>query len=98
MCVVPFIQPRHNSPIGTFYDEWLAFAFGLTAISILALQSTRQRTRVPALSFCMALFALVLFLRALGVEAAYAQSALIWALYALFAAAVVMLGSVLATQ
>src|SRR4051812_38738026 len=45
MCLVPFIQPRHSSPIGTFYDEWLAFAFGLTAITIVCLQVTKERPR-----------------------------------------------------
>jgi O-antigen ligase len=98
MCLVPFLQPRHFSPIRSFYDEWLAFALGLAAAGLISVTRGSEQRRVPVLSIFLALFALMLFLRAFGVQAAYPQSALLWGLYALFAAFIVFLGYDLATQ
>lgn len=95
MCVIPFLQPRHSSPIGVFYDEWLAFAFGLAAIALAAAQK-RRALSVPALAVFLGLFALVLSARALFAPSAYPQSAFMWGLYAFFAACVVILGRDLA--
>src|SRR5476649_1033601 len=92
MCLIPFLQPRHMPPIGTFYDEWLAFAFGLTAIALAAWTRRIAATQVPALAVCLALFALTLFARALSGLPGYPQSSLLWGIYVLFAALVVMLG------
>ena len=98
MCLIPFLQPRHMPPIGTFYDEWLAFAFGLAAIALAACTRRNAATQVPALAVCLVLFALALCARALSGLPGYPQSSLLWGIYALFAALVVTLGHDFATQ
>lgn len=97
MCVIPFLQPRHFSPIRTFYDEWLAFAFGLAAIGLASIGRRFDAPRVPALSLWLALFALILFFRGFGSFAAYPQLPFLWASYVLFAALMVVLGFDLVT-
>ncbi len=97
MCVIPFLQPRHFSPIRTFYDEWLAFAFGLAAIGLAMIGRRSEAPRIPALSWCLTLFALILFVRGFGNIAAYPQLPFLWSCYALFAALLVVLGLDLAT-
>ena len=98
MCVIPFLQPRHMPPIGTFYDEWLAFALGLAAIGFAAGDRRNSATHVPVLAWCLVLFSLFLFVRALGAWQGYFQSPLLWSLYVIFAAALVILGHALATR
>lgn len=98
MCLIPFLQPRHMPPIGTFYDEWLAIALGLAAIALTAGARRNTLTHVPALVVCLALFALALFARALSGLPGYPQSSLLWGIYVLFAALVVMLGRDFAVQ
>ena len=98
MCLIPFLQPRHFPPLRTFYDEWLAFALGLAAMGLTAVARRNTAARIPALSVWLGLFALTLVVRAFGGHAAYPQSPLLWALYALFAALLVILGHGLATQ
>ena len=92
MCLIPFLQPRHFLPIRTFYDEWLAFAFGLAALGLSVLSRKGTATRVPTLSLYLGLFSLTLALYALLRSSAYPQTALLWALYVLFAALLVILG------
>lgn len=92
MCVIPFLQPRHMPPIRTFYDEWLAFAFGVAAIGLAALARRNTAAQMPVLSIWLGLLALTLVARGLGGNAAYPQLPFLWALYALFAAFLVLLG------
>ena len=74
MCLIPFLQPRHMPPIRAFYDEWLAFAFGLAAIAFAAGAGRRAATQIPALAVSLALFALYLFARAIVGQPVYPQS------------------------
>jgi O-antigen ligase len=96
MCLVPFIQPRHLSPIRAFYDEWLALALGLAAVACVSLSRKNTSGVAPAVSACLALFGVTLLLRAVFAQAAYPQSAFLWGIYALFASIVVILGHELA--
>lgn len=93
MCLVPFLQPRHMPPIRAFYDEWLAFAFGLAAIALTACTRRKQVTKVPALAVCLVLFAVTLLARAMSGLPGYPQSSLLWCIYALFAALIVLVGN-----
>ncbi len=98
MCVVPFLQPRHFSPIRTFYDEWLAFAFGLTALLLAMVVRQSGTQKVPVLSVWLTSFALVLVTRGFWESAAYPQLPFLWAAYVLFAAFLIVLGHDLATH
>lgn len=40
MCLIPFLSPHHLPPIATFYNEWLAALFGLTAAIIFLRKSS----------------------------------------------------------
>ena len=92
MLLLPFLQPRHLPPLGAFYEEWLAFALGLAAMAFAAAAPRRGTIGVPAPALLLALFALMLFARALSQQSAYPQLPLVWGLYAVFAAAVLVLG------
>jgi O-antigen ligase len=98
MCVIPFLQPRHMPPIGTFYDEWLAFAFGVAAMALTACARRNSATRMPTLILYLVFFSLALFARAICELSGYAQSSLLWGIYVLFAALLVALGSDFAAQ
>lgn len=98
MCVLPFVQPRHFPPLPAFYDEWLACALGLAAVMLAALSRAFALRRVPTLTVSLVLFALTLFARAMVGSPAYPQSALLWGLYAAFAALIVLLGHQLTTE
>ena len=98
MCVVPFLLPRHMPPLRTFYDEWLAIALGLAALGLCGAARRTADLRVPGLAAWLGAFALFLVARAFGADTAYAQSSLLWALYALFAALMICLGRELASR
>jgi O-antigen ligase len=92
MCVIPFLQPRHFPPIRTFYDEWIAFALGAGAIGMAAFARRSQVARIPGLALWLGAFAIFLSARAFSGLATYPQGPLLWAIYAIFAALLVMLG------
>lgn len=96
--MIPFLQPRHMPPIATFYDEWLAFALGLAAIGFVACNRRNSAMHVPVLAWCLVLFCLSLFIRTLGEPQGYFQSSLLWGLYVMFAAVLIILGHDLATR
>ena len=91
-CVVPFLQPTHFLPIRTFYDEWLALAFGLAAVGLAAAKRRRAAVRIPALALLLIVYALFMAGWACSGHAAYAQLPILWLLYSLFAALLVVLG------
>lgn len=98
MCVIPFLQPRHFPPLRTFYDEWFAFALGLAAIGFAAAARHSKETCFPPLALWLGAYALFLAGLALGGQSAYPQGPLLWALYALFGALIVVLGYDLAAH
>ncbi len=65
MCLIPFVQPRHMPPIGAFYDEWLAFAFGVAAIGLAAACKSAPM-RLPAAAIFLARFCHAVLVRANG--------------------------------
>jgi O-antigen ligase len=98
MCVIPFLQPRHFPPIRSFYDEWLAFALGLGAAIFSALARRNALSRIPVLGVWLGAFALAVGVRTLVAPPAYFQSSVLWAIYALFAALMALLGHDLANH
>lgn len=97
MCSLPFLQPRHLPPIRPFYDEWLAFALGLAAIGVASAGKSRL-VQVPIMAVFLVLFALFVLAHAVFGNPAYAQSSFLWAIYAVFAALLVVLGHELASH
>ena len=97
MCLIPFLQPRHLPPIRPFYDEWLAFALGLAATGMTGAGKSSS-ARAPMVAVCLVLFALFVLARAAIENPVYAQSSFLWAIYAVFAAFLVVLGHDLASH
>ena len=98
MVSVPFLWPYHYFPFPSFYAEWLAFAIGLAALAAMGLTPSRHAVPVPGM--CLGLFAftaLLVLQVALG-QVAYPLRSATGALYAMWAALIVMLGAWLKSE
>jgi len=94
MCLLPFLIPYHQQPVLSFYPEWLAVALGVAAAAtVLASRGFAPLVALPAPALWIAGFGVFLVLRAAFGEQAYPQSAVLAALYALYAALMVQLGA-----
>jgi len=94
MCLLPFLIPYHQQPVLSFYPEWLAVALGIAAAAtVLASRGFAPPAALPAPALWIAGFSVFLVLRAAFGEQAYPQSAVLAALYALYAALMVQLGA-----
>ena len=96
MWVLPFLQPRHFYPLSIFYSEWLAFALGLAALSLL-LSKRHDWKNLELPGFVLVPFilcAVFLVQWALG-KIVYPEQALLALLYLLWAAFLILLGNIL---
>lgn len=92
---LPFLQPRHYFPMPMFESEWLAFALGLVALSLLVTKQAWPDGRLPAVALApLGLAALVLLQAALG-HVPYAAQAFTATLYLVWAALLIALGAAL---
>ena len=92
MWVLPFLYYHHAYPLTTFYQEWGAAMLGLCAMPLLLTQRFWQQPQIPRIALLPAgLMLLVLVQFALG-RLAYFDQALLFALYMLWAALLIMLG------
>jgi len=93
LCVLPFLMPYHDLPIKAFHAEWLAAALGIAAA--LAVLAARSVPLVPWPVPSRWLIAFALFLAGLAALAgpAYPQLPVIAALYVVYAALMIWLGS-----
>lgn len=92
MAVIPFLYPLHPAPRTSFYSEWLAVAFGTSAL--LGVLSARFWTspRIPLVDVYLVGFIGLIALQALFVRAPYAQAVLAPGLLLLWAALLAALG------
>lgn len=98
MWVVPFLLPQHQYPLTTFHQEWWAALLGLlAAIPLLGRDAWRDPGLPHILLLPLGLIA-VLLLQALLLPGLYPQTLLLYALYLLFAALLMMLGAHLRRQ
>lgn len=93
MATLPFLLPVHRAPIQSFYQEWLAFAFGSAAFVALGLATRRDRLAAPRVIFFPLALCLLLAIQVAAGKPAYWQQATLGALYLLWAAAVATLGT-----
>src|ERR1043166_2328364 len=96
MLLLPFLEPRHYTPVTSFHSEWLAVAFGLAAMIPLALKRAWQEVRYPAIIVLPAILMALLGIQAaiLGVgdypeRLITAAAYLLWALCLMVVAATV---------
>ncbi|HXZ96576.1 MAG TPA: Wzy polymerase domain-containing protein [Burkholderiales bacterium] len=95
MWVLPFLQPHRQFPLPSFYTEWLAFALGLAALSLLLQKRHWNEPEFPRVGLVpLALGALLLLQLTLG-KIAYAEQALLAVAYLLWMAFLVLLGNIL---
>lgn len=93
MWVLPFLYYRHENPLTTFDQEWGCALLGLLAITLLTTREFWQRPEIPRIAqLPAALIVIVLLQLSLG-KVAYFDQALLYILYLLFAALLMMLGA-----
>lgn len=93
MWVLPFLHYRHQYPLTTFHQEWWSALLGILALIPLAARDYWQRPEIPRIvQLPVALIAVLLLQAALG-RIAYFDQALLYALYLLFAALLMLLGA-----
>lgn len=92
MWVLPFLYYRHALPLTTFYQEWGAAMLGLCAMPLLLTQRYWRQPEMPRIVLLpIGLMLLVLGQFFLG-KIGYFSQALLFTLYLLWAALLVMLG------
>ena len=92
----PFLLPFHTEPIGSFWSEWWAAALGLAA-AVAGLLAMRERPLAlpPTLGIAAALLAALLLQFMFG-RLEFPQIGLLYAVYVLWAALLLVLGRHLA--
>lgn len=85
LCVIPFLQPFHNFPLTSFYSEWLAFALGLGAMTVLLDHRTWIGAEVPWVALAPFGLALLLVVHGAMGWSPYFGHALTGALYMVWA-------------
>ena len=92
MWLWPFLYFRHAYPLTTFYQEWGAAMLGLCAMPVLATRRFWQKPEVPRIVLLpIGMIALVLLQFALG-KIVYFSQTLLFTLYFLWTALLMMLG------
>ena len=92
MWVLPFLVYNHSRPLVSFYSEWLAAILGLCAISLLVTQRFWQKLKIPRIALLpIALIPLILLQYAIG-RGVYFEQTLLFTLYLLWAALLIILG------
>ena len=93
MWVLPFLHYRHQYPLTTFYQEWWSALLGVLALGVLAARDYWQQPQIPRIAqLPIALLGVVLLQWGLG-KIIYFDQALLYTLYLLFAALLMLLGA-----
>lgn len=93
MWVLPFLHYRHQYPLTTFYQEWWSALLGILALMSLVARDFWRQPEIPRIvQLPVMLLVVVLLQSALG-KMAYFDQSLLYALYLLFAALLMMLGA-----
>ncbi|MBI3222434.1 MAG: O-antigen ligase C-terminal domain-containing protein [Nitrosomonadales bacterium] len=93
MWIFPFLHYRHQYPLTTFYQEWWSALLGVLALCLLCARSYWERPGIPRIvQLPVALIFVVLLQWGLG-PAIYVQQVMLYVLYLLFAALLMLLGA-----
>lgn len=93
MWVLPFLHYRHQYPLTTFYQEWWSALFGMLALTLLAARDYWQQPEIPRIVQLPAgLIAILLLQWVLG-SVIYPDQTLLYILYLLLAALLMLLGA-----
>ena len=92
MMILPFLYYYHAYPRTTFYQEWWAAILGLSAMPLLLLQRFWQEPEIPRVVLLPAGLMIIVVVQFLLGQVVYYDQALLFALYLLWAALLIMLG------
>src|SRR5262245_39332655 len=94
LCALPFLMPYHEPPVTAFHAEWMAAMLGIAAaLAALAAPRLTPVASWPVPARWLAAFALFLALLAVFTRPVYPQLPVVAALYVVFAALMIWLGS-----
>jgi O-antigen ligase len=97
MLVFPFLHYRHENPLTTFDQEWWSALLGLLALSVLVARDFWREPDVPRIAQLPVVLIVVVLLQLTLGKLAYFDQALLYVLYLLFAALMMLLGAKLRT-
>lgn len=93
MWVLPFLHPRHQYPLTTFDQEWWSALLGVFALTLLVTRDFWQQPKIPRIAQLPAGLISILLLQMVLHKVAYIDQGLLYILYLLFAALLMLLGS-----
>ena len=93
--MLPFLQPHRQFPLPSFYTEWMSFALGLGALSLLLKKGYWINPELPKIALVpLGLCAMLLLQFVLG-KIAYPEQLELALLYLLWAAFLIVLSNIL---
>ena len=93
MWVFPFLHYRHEFPLTTFDQEWWSAMLGVFALTLLVTRDFWQQPEAPRIAQLPAGLIAILLLQMALHKVAYPDQGLLYILYLLFAALLMLLGS-----
>jgi O-antigen ligase len=93
MFIFPFVYYRHENPLTSFDQEWWSAMLGLLALTLLAGREFWRNPEIPRIAQFPAALIVIVLLQALLGKMAYFDQALLYILYLLFSALLMMLGA-----
>ncbi len=98
MWVFPFLHYRHEYPLTTFDQEWWSALLGVLALTLLAARDYWQQPEIPRIAQLPAALIVVVLVQFALHKIAYIDQGLLYILYLLFAALLMLLGARLRTR
>ena len=92
MWVLPFLYYHHAYPLTTFYQEWSAAMLGLCAMPLLVIKGSAAPAVIPRITLLPIALILLVMLQALLGKLVYFEQALLFSLYMLWIALLLLLG------
>ncbi|MDD4977011.1 MAG: Wzy polymerase domain-containing protein [Gallionella sp.] len=93
MWVLPFLHYRHEYPLTTFDQEWWAVLFGVLAMATLAGKDYWKSAQLPGVVLLPVTLIVVAVLQITVGKIIYAEQGMLYILYLLFAAQMMLLGA-----
>ncbi len=93
MWVLPFLHYRHQYPLTTFDQEWWSALLGVFALTLLAARDFWLQPEIPRIAQLPAALAVIVLLQMALHKVAYFDQGLLYILYLLFAALLMLLGA-----
>jgi O-antigen ligase len=93
MWVLPFLHYRHENPITAFDQEWWSAMLGVLALFLLTARDFWQQPEIPRIAQLPVALSVILLLQLSLSKVAYFDQAMLYMLYLLFAALLMLLGA-----